>query len=613
MIIDVTTVVDDAFILALKQILKDSDKDSCKHENYKDCKDHAEEMSWHVYGTKPERLLKRTRPREDPAITQYRLESYEPITQSVCKKALSIVHKIFDPNLYSIRFDESRQAMELKKYTLDEYPQFNSVVNYLANYIMKKMIADPNAVILVQPNYFDIGGADRPQPIATCYHSRDIFLQSMNYVLLFDKCMEMEKGMKRWYFTYVDKVGIYKFYVEISADGRDFVFTTLATYLHNFEELPVWALTGDYSDNKNGVYQSYFYAAVPFWNEAINDHSDVTGAYRMHMWPQKWEVADECEYVEKWEGGSYPCTGGYIFDGSSKYKCPSCGGSGYKTAKSPYESHLVNRDKFMTGEGSANIQPPFGYVTVPVEATKMLEEKADKNLQKGLEALSMDVVNEIGLNQSGKAKEMDRTELNDFLKRISSVMYDIHMTNIYYFFTRYMFGVSDPDMIEKIQPEISKPTQFDVYSSTELTEQFAKSKEAKLNPSYLAVKQAEIQNKEFQTNPQLLTRLNLELTLDPLAEVATDEISLMLANGTIKQETAIIHDNIRMFVARAIEENKGFEAMPRADQWEILEEYADEVIESNKVKIDTSMIEPETPAETEPEPGEADDNTNGGQ
>lgn len=222
----------------------------------------------------------------------------------------------------------------------------------------------------------------------------------------------------------------------------------------------------------------------------------------------------------------------------------------------------------------------------------MLEEKADKNLQKGLEALCMDVVNEIGLNQSGKAKEMDRTELNDFLKRISSVMYDIHMTNIYYFFTRYMFGVSDPDMIEKIQPEISKPTQFDVYSSTELTEQFAKSKEAKLNPSYLAVKQAEIQNKEFQTNPQLLTRLNLELTLDPLAEVATDEISLMLANGTIKQETAIIHDNIRMFVARAIEENNGFEAMPRADQWEIMEEYADEVIESNKVKIDTSMIEP---------------------
>ncbi len=590
--IDVTTVVDGAFIESLKKIIKDSDKDDLKHENYKECKDHAEEMSWHVYGTKPERLLRRTRPREDPSITTYRLESYEPITQSVCKKALSIVHKIFDPNLYSIRFEESAQAKELQEYTLENYPHFNSVVNYLSDFILKKMIADPNAVILIQPFFYDVAESERVRPIATCYHSRDVFMRGMDYVLLFDKCVDLERGWKRWFFTYADKAGVYKFYVEMSADGKDYIFTTIASYIHNFDELPVWSLTGDYSDSKIGCYQSYFFAAVPFWNEAVNDHSDVTGAYRMHMWPQKWEVADECEYVERGEGANYPCQGGMIFDGSTKHKCPSCNGSGYKSAKSPYESHLVNRDKFMTGDGSANIQPPFGYVTVPVEATKMLEDKAERNLQKGLEALCMDVVNEIGLNQSGKAKEMDRTELNDFLKRISSVMYDIHMTNIYYFFTKYMFGVSNRESVENIQPEISKPTQFDVYSSTELTEQFAKSKEAKLNPSYLAVKQVEIQNKEFSTNPQLLARLNLEISLDPLAEVSTDEISMMLVNGTIEKCTAIIHDNIRMFVARAIEENNGFEELERMKQWEILEEYADEVEEENKVKIDEAMIAP---------------------
>lgn len=610
-IVDILKVVGPDFVESLKKIIKDPDKDDGKHENYIECKNHAEEMSWHVYGTKPERLLRRTRPREDPAITAYRLESYEPITQSVCKKALSIVHKIFDPNLYSIRFEESKQAQELKKYTLEDYPHFNTIVNYLANFIMKKMIADPNAVILVQPLRYDIMGSERVQPIASCYHSRDVFMRGLDYVLLFDKCVDIGRGWKRWFFTYADKVGVYQFYVEMSADGRDYIFTTLVSYIHNFGELPVWSLTGDYSDTKMGCYQSYFYAAVPFWNEAINDHSDVTGAYRMHMWPQKWEVADECEYVERGEGSNYPCQGGYIFDGNTKHKCPSCGGSGYKTAKSPYESHLVNRDKFLTGEGgSANIQPPFGYVTVPVEATKMLEDKADRNLKKGLEALSMDVVNEIGLNQSGKAKEMDRTELNDFLKRISSVMYDLHMTNIYYFFARYMFGVSDPTKVEKIQPQISKPTQFDVYSSTELTEQFAKSKEAKLNPSYLAVKQVEIQNKEFQTNPDLLKRLNLEISLDPLAEVSTDEISMMLANGTIEHETAIIHDNIRLFVARAIEENKGFETLDRMKQWEILEEYAEEVIESTKVRIDQSMIapeeEPKEPEEKEKETEEVE-------
>lgn len=74
----------------------------------------------------------------------------------------------------------------------------------------------------------------------------------------------------------------------------------------------------------------------------------------------------------------------------------------------------------------------------------------------------------------------------------------------------------------------------------------------------------------------------------------------MLANGTIEKCTAIIHDNIRLFVAQAIEENKGFEEMERMKQWEILEGYAEEVEEENKVEIDQSMIEGE-PTEEEPE------------
>lgn len=601
MVIDVTTAFQDGFLERLKKLAKD-DKDEFKHENYKACKDHAEEMSWHVYGTKPERLLRRVRPREDPSITTYRIDSYEPITQSVCKKALSIVHKIFDPNLYSVRFEEGTDAELLEEYTSEYYPRFNNVVNYLANFILKRMMADPNGIILVQPYNYQIGAVDRVQPIATSYHSRDIWLSSDDYFLLFDKT-DIDDKTQRWWFTYADATAIYKFHLDLASNGRDYFVVTESSYVHNFGELPVWYLQGDYSDIKEGIFQSFFYAAVPFWNEAVNDHSDVTGAYRMHMWPQKWEVADECEYVEIGESGRFPCNGGYVFDGQTKHKCPSCSGSGLKTAKSPYESHLVARDKFLSADGAANIQVPFGYVTVPVEATKMLEDKANNNLLKGLEALNMDVVSEIGLNQSGKAKEMDRTELNDFLKRISDVCYEIHLTNIYYFFAKYMFNVTNPEEIDNIEPEISKPTQFDIYSSTELTEQFTQAKTAKLNPSYLTVKQMEIQNKEFQTNPSLLERLNLELKLDPIAEVSPDEVSLMLANGTITKETAVIHDNIRVFIARAVEENKDFADMEPSKQREILDKYAKEVVKENKVTIDTSMIEGmQDPNQPEPKP-----------
>jgi len=170
-------------------------------------------------------------------------------------------------------------------------------------------------------------------------------------------------------------------------------------------------------------------------------------------------------------------------------------------------------------------------------------------------------------------------------------MFEIHLQNIYYFFTKYMFGVTDPNKLEEIEPQIVKPTQFDIYSSSELTNQFAEAKKAKLNSSYLQVKQAEIQNKEFQTNPQLLERLNLELSLDPLAEINPEDVSLKLSNGTITQETAIIHDNIKEFIERAMEEDAAFADKKPSEQKAVLLKYAEEVKKKTRISIDTAALE----------------------
>ncbi len=563
------------------------DKDEAKHEHYRAAVKHAEMMSWHVYGKKPEELLKRVRPREDPEITKYRLESYEPITQSICKKAISITGKIFNSKLYSIRFDEDEKSQLLKKYTLEEYPRFNSIVNYLSNFSLKKLIADPNAIFLVQPYIYDVKGSERVNPIVTCYASKNIHLWEYNkYVLLLDN---YEEGENEWYYTYVDTITIKK--VKVTKKGKGLTVTLIAEYAHNLGELPLWFLGGEYSDKDYGLFESFFSPAVPFWNEAINDHSDVTGAYRMHMWPQKWEVADECEYIEN---DKYQCTGGYIFNTEKdlRYLCPSCKGAGRKSVKSPYETYWVNRDKFKDAEGTANVDVPFGYVTVPVESTKMLEDKTNRNLEMGLNALSMDVVNKIGENQSGISKTIDRTELSDFLQKIADQYFEVHLPNIYYYFVRYMFGVEmDKEKVRGLEPEISKPTKFDVYSTAELTKMFGEAKTAKLNPSYLTTMQAEIQSREFQTNPELLQFLNLELQLDPLSEATRDDVGLMITNGTIKKETAIIHDNIKIFIQRALFEDKNFAEKKLDEQMKIVEKYAKEVMEATKVKIDTSAIE----------------------
>jgi len=282
--------------------------------------------------------------------------------------------------------------------------------------------------------------------------------------------------------------------------------------------------------------------------------------------------------------GHFPCQNGSIFDSEVgvKTKCPSCGGHGRKSLTGPYDTAWVSRDKFTNPDQPGTPSPPFGYVSVPTEATAMLDKRVDALLEKGLNAMNMDIVNKVGENQSGVAKSIDRTELNDFLGNIRDWFFDIHLVNFFYFASRYMFDLNGQTDTTDIQPQIIKPETFDVYNTTELTEQLKAGKDAGLSPAYLQTKQTEIQAKEFQQNPSLLVQLNLMTELDPFPEKTSDEIIAMDSIGSVLKTDIIIHDNIIVFVQRALEETKGFADLDYSKQREVLTKYAEEVVKSNK-------------------------------
>jgi hypothetical protein len=592
----------------LIKIVQYKDKDEFKHEGYKASVEHAKEMGVHIYGDKPEGLLRRVRPREDPAITDYRLESYEPTTTSTAGKGLSITNKIFNPKLYAIKPSEGDDGKMLFEYAVEKYPVFNNIVNYLSEYALKKTMADPNGVFLVEPAelpYNESGGIDptiRIEPVVTCFPSCDVHLITSEYALLFIKEEKDEKGNPMWFYKYVDKMVVDEFYMT-STNQKDYYVVLVSSYTHDCGSLPVWNLGGMYDQrHKKGsiLFQSFFYPAVPFWNKAVTAESDLDGAFISHLHPQKWEVADECEYVEQTEHGNYACSGGYIFNEylGKKWKCGACGGTGRKSVKGPYSTYQVSKDK-LTGDvnGSSVPSPPAGYIDIPTKATEMLDERVDKLLDKGLSALAMDIVNKIGENQSGVSKAYDRTELFDFLGKVRDLFYDKHLKNIFYYFAKYMFIGKSDEEIAKIEPLIIKPNDFDIFTTQELTDQLKLAKDANVNPAYQRVKQMEIQNKEFQQHPETLQVLNLTLSLDPYAEISRTDLDLMIYSKTISTETAIVHDNIYDFVRRALEENKGFADMELSKQKEILSGYAeemmDEIAEETKVTIDQTAIEPD--------------------
>src|SRR6188768_3693024 len=151
-------------------------KDGTRHPLYEDTVEHAKAMGVHIYGDKPLYLLDRARPREDGEVKAYRIENYEPTTKAGADKAIDIVGKIFNPTLYSIDFREKgEQSQELQKYTLEYYPNYNSLVNFNKDVTLRKMLADPNAVMVVKPSQVPDSDTQRVEPTTVIFGSCNVW------------------------------------------------------------------------------------------------------------------------------------------------------------------------------------------------------------------------------------------------------------------------------------------------------------------------------------------------------------------------------------------------------------------------------------------------------
>jgi hypothetical protein len=567
-----------------------------RHDCYEEACDHAEEMGWHLYGNKPETLLSRVRPREDPEVTKYRLDNYEPTTKSAADKALNIVSKIFNPNLYSIRWEnQNESSKKLKDYTLDYYPEYNSVVNFTKDVLLRKMLADPNGVVTVKLNEVpEKTNQELEPPVISIYGSSNVWNYDYEHFLIFIKEEEVKVGQRKvtwYYFEYYDGSDFIEFRANV--DPRfNLTIEEIKRYAHGFGEIPAWRLQGKSESKDNGeiLYKSFFDAAVPYWNLSIIHESDVLGAFINHIHPLRVELSEDCNY--KWQG-KYACKRGTIkLESGESMECPKCDGSGYKNS-GPYGVIKVARPKVDEQEGVTPAEA-VSYVNVPIDATKLLEERAHKMRQMGMWAINMDVEDEVGENQSGTAKVIDRSAQYDTLYNIGSVVFDVHLQNIFYFFNAYMFKVADASVGKESDtnlPQINKPTQFDIVSTSELVNNFKAAKDSGLDPNYLQIKQREIGTRDLTTNPDLKKFTDLILDLDPLPGMSAGDVSLNVSKFFVRQVDAVIHFNIKRFIERALAENKGFYELDKAKQKEILEKYGQEVVTENKPKIDPTVLD----------------------
>lgn len=578
--------------------------DNLRHPLYHLAVEHEEEMSVHVNGTKPEKLLNRKRPREESEVAEYRIESYEPITKSGSDKSLHIIQKIFAPGLSSVTWkDEAKNndVNELKEYTFDYYPKYNSIQNYNKEVLLKKLICDPNGIVAVKPSKIPTSQTQTVRPVIVAYGSKNVWEMVENDYFLINTGERVSENQKYYLFDYYDTDVYAKFEASVQNNSQakqELVFTQKEYYKHGFKdkdgygEVPAWILKGvsQAMDNGEIFYQSFFYPAVPYWNLAVTHESDLFGAFINHLHPIRYELSQECDYVYNRQNESFRCSHGQIRvpingGGVDNINCPGCGGSGLKSVRSPYGVYQFNKEKL--DEGGSSLQP-VDFVNVPTEPTRMLDERVDKMLKRGMWAINMEVEDKVGENQSGIAKEIDRSAQRDTLADIATLVFDYHLQNEYYFINKYMFATEASSLGKEEDnnlPQINKPTKFVVSSPAELLAAFEASSKAGVSGIITQIKEMEYLSQDLSAHPEQKEYALTIVNLDPLPGMTVDEINIAETKGFVSKQTAVIHFNLKEFVDRALVEHKDFLSKPKDEKLTILKTYADTHITENKTTL----------------------------
>jgi hypothetical protein len=211
----------------------------------------------------------------------------------------------------------------------------------------------------------------------------------------------------------------------------------------------------------------------------------------------------------------------------------------------------------------------------------------------------MEFLADTPLNQSGKAKETDKDELNTFVNSVAVDLVRILRLN-YYLIGEYRYRVIVPSAEDRklLIPYINEPQKFDLLNSSYLAEEIAKAKNSGMNPVLITAMEIDYAKKKFSSEEEIKDYVDLVLGLDPFPGITDGDKMSRLQNGGIDKISYIVSSNIAGFVRRAIEEfdtkEKNFCSEEFEVQIKVLEKYATEVDKKNSLAAQVmGEIDPE--------------------
>jgi hypothetical protein len=483
------------------------------------------EMAVHTRKRKPEELLLKARPNEEPNIIQYRLDNFEPITYGSMNRAFDNLYRLMNAINFNIVAPDN--VLEYIKQNIFE--SF-SLIMYAQKIVLKRNIEDPNGFLLWIPagkGTKDSSVKVEPRPYLF-YSSQFIYKDENVWIFLSNETSlyfyEGAYHEGKVYYA-IDKNEVWKVKQNGPDEKADFIGEIF--YAHKLGDFPVIVLGGDL--NAENFNESYFAAYVAFGNQAIRQFSDWQAIMVTSGFPIIEEFATECEVKTsvKRNSESKDAT-------EEKYE--------QKVQLKPFHKSPMgivlrpvasDNEANLDFEGKLPVDVPFRrYITPDVEITKYSGESWQLLLEKAEEALNLNLTQP---NQSGVAKEYDNETKYSMINKIGNNLFD----NILLKSIKIIDGYLNKKTISSSSVFINKPTTFNIKTEGDLVSQISTLKEKKAPAMFLSEATVELSRKMFSGSPVAQKIFKVISTFDPLFIYSVEEKNEMILNNTASKEDVI--------------------------------------------------------------------------
>lgn len=591
-----------------------------RHSNFEKTVDIYAHLSFHIdgyeYQQQPENpyfrlLIDDRRPSESTTIKKYRRRIYTSKTKQTCFKVINSLKKIVKSQEWKIDYSKAdtpriiKESESLENYCEKNYPIFGSIENWFYSYGLKEILTDPNGAVVVLPKTFDVKSNEMFEPSAQYIHSQNVLDYKEGEYIVYKSNQKSEYTYNGE--TYIDNVFMIIDTKNVwcaKKQTNNFDYTIELVYTHNFGSLPAFLGGGLYSEinNDTPLFDSFLSPMLPSLDVTARESSDLDAEVVQHVYSQMWYMQGEncssCEGVGKVKKAGKPVV------------CPDCKGEGV-IQKSPYKDLVIKKGLFENGSIPT---PPAGYINKPTEIVKLQDERIKNHLMDALSSINMEFLAQTPLNQSGKAKEVDKDELNNFVYGVAYHMIENVIKPIYKFTAlwRYSQLIPSKENIKKLLPSIPVPERFDLLSDDMLLDNIKKAKDSEVDSIILSEMQTDYINKKFREMPYVRDKLIAVNDLNPFVGVTSEQLNELVLGGIISKKDAIKSIYINEFVDKAINTTKSFLELDFMKQVSIIDKFAEEKMKSSNVAImpsdmdglnelDAQGNEIETPVDVEAE------------